>query len=261
MPTVFIGCPTYGEELNAGTARGLWLHATRREDVQLAVATRSSSLIPGSCNTLWCEALNNREPMGIGWFAMLHADIEPEPYWLDKLLSLAETRRADMISVCVPIKDDRGVTSTAIASGDERTQFCRLTQRQLWHPDFPETFDIYDCANALERLPDPLRIAHVPRFGLRLNTGCMLVRLKPEFCDGSVYFDNLDWIERHNGLWRARDISEDWRFSQKIEHAGGKLVATRAVRVIHKGIAAFPNDKPWGIKPNDADIPAVEVAA
>lgn len=261
MTTVFIGVPTYSEDMNSGTARALYCTASRGDDVRVIPATRSSSLIPGSCNNLWCEALNMRESHGIDWFGLLHADIEPEHFWLDKMLAIAEASQADMLSVCVPIKDDRGITSTAIASGDERTQFCRLTQRQLWHPDFPETFDTDQCADALERLPEPLGIPNCPRYGLRLNTGCMLLRLKPEFCDGSVYFENVDWIEQRNGLWLARDISEDWRFAQKVQAAGGRLVATRAVKAIHKGIAKFPNDVPWGLKPNDADIPTLEAAA
>lgn len=259
METVLLGCPTYSEEINTGSARGLWLHATNRDDVQVMAADRSGSLIPASCNNLWCAALNIRQSQGLGWFAMLHADIEPEPGWLDKLLGIAAEHNADMVSVVVPLKDDRGITSTAIASEDETMQFCRLTQRQVWHQSFPETFDIYDCANALERLPDSLRVPHVPRLGLRLNTGCMLVRLKPEVCTGDVYFENVDWIEQHRGEWRARDISEDWRFSQKVQAAGGKLLATRAVRVIHKGIASFPNDKPWGVKLSDA--PALQESA
>lgn len=255
MPTVFVACPTYSEEINTGTGWQLWCLATARDDVKVIPCTRSSSLIPGSCNAMLCECLNMRGGgHAIDWFAMLHADIEPEPGWIDKLIEIAEQSNADMLSVCVPVKDKRGVTSTAIASGDERNQFCRITQRQLWHPDFPETFDIDQAADALESLPDELRIESVPRVGLRLNTGCMIMRLDRPWigCDPpQVYFENVDWIEKHNGQWRARDISEDWRFSQKVQAAGGKLVATRGVKVVHKGLASFYNFEPWGSLPND----------
>lgn len=257
MPGVFIGCPTYSEEINTGAAASIWQTATRRDDVRVMAATRSSSLIPGSCNVLWCNAINCRDEHDLQWFALLHADIQPEPFWVDKLLDIAEQTQADMVSVCVPIKDDRGLTSTALASGDETRQFCRLTQRQIWHPDFPATFDIDQCADALESLPDGLRISNVPRVGLRLNTGCMITRLDRPWvgCEpAKVYFENLDWIEKHEGQWRARDISEDWRFAQRVQQAGGKLVATRAVKVIHKGITGFPNDKPWGLSLTDSAI-------
>lgn len=252
---VFIACPTYSEEINTGTARALWHTATDRDNRKIRVATRSSSLIPGSCNALWCAALNERELYNLTWFAMLHADIEPEAFWLDKLIDEAERHGADMLSAVVPIKDDRGLTSTAIASEDPTRQFCRLTQRQVWHDDFPETFDIHQCAEALESLPGELRVAHVPRVGLRLNTGCMIVRLDRPWSDsGEVYFENLDWIERHQGQWRARDVSEDWRFSQRVQEAGGKLMATRVVAVKHKGLAEFPNSVGWGLKYTDADV-------
>lgn len=262
MPVVYIGCPTYGEEINTGAATGITVTATNRDDVSVIPGFRSSSLIPGSCNVLWCDALNNYEAGRLDYFVMLHADISPESFWLDKLLDIIERTGADMVSACVPIKDERGVTSTAIASADYRTQFCRITQRQLWHPDFPETFDIDQAADALERLPGDLQIPTVPRFGLRLNTGCMIVRMSPVVATGSVYFENLDWIERKpDGKWRQRDVSEDWRFSQKVQDAGGKLVATRAVMVIHKGIAGFPNDKAWGSVESDASILTAQAAA
>lgn len=251
--TVFIATPTYSEDINTGSARALWHLATRGDSVRLRVGTRSSSLVPGSCNNLLCEAMNERESHNIKWFAMLHGDIEPEAYWVDKLIEIANESSADMLSVVVPIKDPRGVTSTAIASGDERTQFCRLTQRQVWHESFPSTFDIYECAGALESLPGELCVPVVPRVGLRLNTGCMIVRMdRPWMQDGSVFFENIDWIERTANGWRARDISEDWRFSQKIQEAGGRLLATRAVRLVHKGFTSFPNNLPWGELASDA---------
>lgn len=265
MPTVFIGTPTYGEDINTGAAKAIWAWATQRDDVRVMTGTRGSSLIPGSCNFLLCEALNLREEHGVQWFALLHADIEPEHFWLDKLLAIAEREQADMLSVVVPIKDHRGITSTAVASGREREmgQFCRLTQRQVWHSDFPETFDINQCADALEALPGGLGIARVPRVGLSLNTGCMLVRLDRPWFDAdppTVYFENLDWIEWHwnaqlqKRVLRQRDVSEDWRFSERLRSAGGRLVATRAVAVVHKGLAGFPNNRPWGELENDAAV-------
>lgn len=257
MLGVFLACPTYSEEINTGAARAMWLHATQRDDLRIMTSDKSGSLIPGSCNTLWCSCLNEVKTQSIKWFAMLHADCEPEAGWLDKLLFLAEEHGADMLSAVVAIKDDRGVTSTAIASDDPGNCLCRLTMQQLHHPDFPTTFDIGACADALEKLPEPLRIERVPRVGLRLNTGCMVVRMDRPWigCDPpTVFFDNPYWIEKYNGQWRARDVSEDWRFSEKIQNAGGKLFATKAVKVVHKGLAGFPNSHAWGRLANDAPV-------
>lgn len=269
MVGVFAGVPTYGESLDSGAARGLWGWATERDDVRVITATRGSSLIPGSCNVLLCNALNLREEHGLTWFALLHADIAPEHFWLDKLITEAEKHDADMMSVVVPIKDQKGLTSTAIANPAQgRGQFCRLTQRQVWHPDFPETFDIHAAADALESLPGGLRVPNVPRIGLSLNTGCMLMRINRPWFDSDpleVYFENLDWIEWHTAPdgrreRRQRDVSEDWRFSERLRNAGGRLFATRVVRVVHKGLAGFPNDKAWGELENDAAVLAAHTA-
>ena len=270
MVGVFIGVPTYGESIDVGAAKAVWAWATERDDVKVHAMHRGSSLIPGSCNFLLSQALNLREEHGVNWFAMLHADIEPEHFWLDKLIDEAELVNADMLSVVVPIKSIHGFTSTAIANPMAgRGQFCRLTQRQVCHPDFPETFDIAEAANALESLPGGLRVESVPRVGLSLNTGCMLLRLDRPWFETDpleVYFENLDWIEwvwsdeEQRNITRQRDVSEDWRFSERLRNAGGRLCATRKVKVVHKGLSGFPNSIAWGEKETDADVLAVQQA-
>src|SRR5438034_6910050 len=87
-------------------------HASREHRV--AEATETNSLLAGNCNVHWCEALNLREQNELKWFAMLHSDVIPEAFWLDKLIAEAEKHQADMMSAVVPIKTDQGLTSTAI---------------------------------------------------------------------------------------------------------------------------------------------------
>ena len=57
--------------------------------------------------------------------------------------------------------------SAAISTpGNRYAYYCRLTQHQIWHPQFPETFGINEATSALEQLPDPYRVSEVPREAL-----------------------------------------------------------------------------------------------
>ena len=137
--------------------RAVWCHGTREH--RFDVAQSSTSLITMNCNTLWCTALNMRASHELQWFAMLHSDVEPVEWWIDKLIAEAEKYGADMMSAVIPLKNFTGSTSTGIANaGKAFNQFCRLTQSQVRHPSFPETFGINEAVDALAALPEPLRV-------------------------------------------------------------------------------------------------------
>src|SRR5262245_1253458 len=102
MSKVFLACPTYDGRLDAGCARGLYGAATRRH--QLFIQLHARSLLCQNCNALWAEALNQRREQGFEWFAMLHADVDPELWWLDRLIEEAEQHGADLLSTVIPIK-------------------------------------------------------------------------------------------------------------------------------------------------------------
>src|SRR5262245_13324495 len=110
MASVFLACPQYEGKLSGETARCLWETPSQKHTVR--VGTSSFSLLAYNCNALWCLALNNQRSLGLEWFAMLHADIVPEPWWIDKLIAEAERHGADFMSAVVPIKNHSGVTST-----------------------------------------------------------------------------------------------------------------------------------------------------
>lgn len=247
---VFLASPSYDGRIDSGTAESIYGYATEKR--QVAPKKNSGSLLSSNCNALLVAALNASRVFKMKWFAMLHADIEPEPFWLDKLIDIAESRDADLVSALVPLKDDRGLTSTGIGtSGSRRVEF-RLTQSQLHSEGFPATFSATECLTALDKLPGDLRIAtSIPDPILFVNTGCFIVRLDRDWMQsGKVWFSNDDWIEMKDGQWRTRCFSEDWKFSQLIHDCGGLVLATQAVKVTHKGNAIFPSDKTWGI-PND----------
>lgn len=269
MQSAFLALPTHNGQLDAGAAFAALGWASQERKV--IPCTRGRSLLNSNCNGMLCDALNMREEHGVGWFAMLHSDIEPDRWWLDTLINEAIKHNADMVSAVIPIKDTRGLTSTAIASDafqsagenayslPECCQFGRLTQQQLWWPDLPDTFDMHTLADTMESVPPPLGVPRVPRHALLLNTGCMVCRLdRPWFDCGmrdclKVYFSSIDGIQRTADGYRLFDVSEDWLFSWRVAQQGGKCMATRLVKATHKGIGLFVNDKPWGSMISDCD--------
>jgi hypothetical protein len=249
MANIYLACPTYDGTMTSLSARSIWGTAAREHRV--LPASEDFSLIPLNCNRLWCRALNTRQANQLQWFAMLHADVGPEPWWLDKLIAEAERERADLLSAVVPIKSQAGMTSTAIfRPGGAVGRFYRLSTGQVLHPDFPETFDIHAAVDALARLPGELREEGLPREALLVNTGCMVLRLDRPWADERLWFDDLNGIERVNGELQAVCKSEDWYFSHRVAQEGGKVMATRTIKLTHRGFSHFPSDQVWG-QPRD----------
>jgi hypothetical protein len=173
---------------------------------------------------------------------MLHADIWPEAGWLDVLLAECERIDAHMVAAVSPLKDARGLTSTAI----ERDQWSgrRLSFKEL--ATLPETFGPQDVA----------------RFGGRLlvNSGCWIADLrKPEWFatdNGCLrhYFTIRNRVEWADGKAKISVESEDWSFSRGMADHGMRYFATRKVKLRHRGLADFPNFGEWGIE-TDNEVP------
>jgi hypothetical protein len=245
MANVFIACPTYGGVMSTPTARSIWGTATQAHTI-FPVA-EDFSLVPWNCNRHWCTALNNRQADQLQWFAMIHSDIAPEPWWLDKLITEAEAQNADLLSAVVPIKNQQGMTSTAILRpGGPFGAFHRLSLAQLFHPSFPQTFDIHMAVDALEKLPPELRVEGLPREALLVNTGLMVLRLDRPWANERIWFDDLNGIVRIDGKLQAVCKSEDWHFSHRVAQEGGRVMATTAIHLIHTGACAYPSHQVWG---------------
>jgi hypothetical protein len=245
---VFLTCPTYDRRIDTLTSKILWQRSSQRHQVD--VYSASSSLLTNCCNGLLRDALNKRAAFNFTWFAMLHNDVAPQDWWLDTLIAEAEAQAADMLCTVIPVKDARGLTSTAIADPSLKRCFCRLTQAQICHPQFPTTFDIHGAADALERLPEPLRVADVPRSILWCNTGCFVMRLDRDWDWSKVCFRMEDGLQLVDGVWKDFNISEDWCFSQAVAEQGGKVMATKIVSVLHRGATDYPSNQVWG-QPRD----------
>jgi len=132
----FIAIPTYDGSVAAETATGLLSPGVKTEYTTMF---HGSSLLCRGFNTMFAMALNNRNK-GFTHFLLHHADIGPEMGWLDKMVEIMQREGADVLSAVSPIKNQEGLTSTAL---DEdwrgRSAFVcprRLTLHELYN-DFP----------------------------------------------------------------------------------------------------------------------------
>lgn len=235
MATVVLGMPMHNQQVHAKAARAFWGCPSAGKNRCLPGA-HGSSLLAKGFNTIWHGALEirRREPeRGITHFGMLHADIAPEPGWVDVLVDEMERTGADVVSAVVPIKDGKGLTSTAVEDpADEWSVLRRLTMREVHR--LPETFSIDDLGYDDGR-------------ALLVNTGCWLADLSKPWCR-DVVFTIRDCVRfLADGTPEVCVIPEDWGFSKWLHGRGGKVLATRKVKLVHFGGAdGYGNTEAWG---------------
>jgi hypothetical protein len=197
----------------------------------IIIRASGNSTLTHNFNSLWCDALNERKANGITHFAMAHYDVNPEPWWIDKLLVEMDRVEADILSVILPIKDPRGLTSTGlgpIGCGGVK----RLTVREV------------------QLLPITFSIEHFPieGFYLAVNTGLWVARIDGDWPDEFPGFQVKNEIRRdpETGQFFAGFRPEDWLFSDWAHQQGLRVCATRVVSSGHWGWAEYKNDFPWG---------------
>lgn len=221
-----LGMPGYAQ-LTGGAALGFY-RASRGLDLRLHQT--ESSLLAHNMNRLWCWALNAARISPVHYFAMQHSDIEPKEFWLDDLVAELEARDLDVLGVVAPIKDQRGVTSTAVARDDGSTWRVnhRLTMREVHR--LPETFTSDDVGGQL-----------------LINTGCWVCRFDPAWAAG-VWFETQDRVEWDAAGDRYAVLTEpeDWGFARKVAALGLRVGVTRKVPLGHVGGFVFESDSPWG---------------
>lgn len=231
--TVFLGMPGYGG-MTAGASRGFW-RATRLPEERVVRVYRESSLLAANFNALWVSALNQAiRGGGPDYFAMQHADIQPQDWWLDDLIVELEANDLDVLGVVAPIKDDNGLTSVALDRPDKDTwrPMCRLTTDEI--RNLPQTFT-----------------SHHVGHNLLINTGLWVCRFDPDWAK-KVHFTVNDRIVRMtDGSFIAQVEPEDWFFSRICHEIGLQVGVTRKIRLEHIGTFAFPNDRAWGRKFDD----------
>ena len=223
--TVFIALPSRGVHVT-GALPALVACSDRKRGYTVIQSGFVHSLLTRSFNTLWCRALNmNPRP---DYFAMMHDDVCPEPYWLDTLIDELEVNKADVVSAFIAIKDHTGETSTCFHKPAINT-VDRISQKQA--DELPETF-------GEEHLPEGVK--------LLLNTGLWVCKFKD--CklikDGDI--DVAPWTERFSfgqsdnivkgdEGYQAFATTEDWEASMRWNNWGLKTMATRKIRIGHVG--------------------------
>lgn len=231
----FLGMPGYGT-LTPGAAHGFYRASDCRRLQVILDPNQHSSLLALNFNRLWVHALNlAHKGQRVDYFAMIHTDIEPEEFWLDKLAGELEARDLDVLGVVTPIKDTRGVTSTALArpDGNNWRVHARLTMREVYR--LPETFTSEDVG-----------------YPLLLNTGLWVCKFDESWArevhftvNDRIYFDP----QKDAYAWDVE--SEDWYFSRLLHEMGKRVGCTRKIRLGHQGTAVYRNTGPWGEQEHD----------
>lgn len=227
MEKVYLGIPCYGNSVNEGHLNATSM-ASKKQQLQI-IETGSMSILTFNFNRLYAHALNARK-QGITHFCMLHDDIVPEAFWLEKMLELMAKHGADILSVVSPIKDNHGLTSTALDEPmaeniPQQWRVRRLTLHEVWN-DYPGTFTADN---------------------LLVNTGCMLVDIRKDWADKLHFrFENaIIPSPRDPSKLEAVCMPEDWLFSRDARKLGAKIFATREIKIYHEGKARFGNHA-WG---------------
>lgn len=223
--SIYVGVATYDTRISRGVGLAL-LEASSNNLVNM-VRVSSSSLLANNFNNMYCEALNMR-PNGVTHFMLIHDDLILPPFFVDQMVEIYEKHKADMLSAIIPIKNTRGLTSTALdepfRNNDWPWSFRRLTLKEI-HNDYPPTF------------------THEK---ILANSGLILLDITKPWA-GRVKFTIEDKIEKtKEGKYQAHVLPEDWYFSRQIRAQGGSIYVTREIKVLHSGRMDYPNDREWG---------------
>jgi hypothetical protein len=234
---VLLGIPHSGQVVWE-MSQAAWRCSERHEVAVLALPTS----LPTSCfNVLYSTALNKQEAgEGVELFAMLHADLAPQGYWLDTLVAELLEKGGDLISAVNIIKDGRRLTSSGLAMpGVPWRPWRRFTVNEL--AKFPETFNAPDIGSA------DLVLLH--------NTGCWVADIRrPVFHEENeqgelrAFFTTNDRVVRKGPKreWAVEVESEDWFFSRCLHALNANTYITRKVRTYHYGLAEMDNFTPGG---------------
>lgn len=231
-PRVVIAMPRYSGAASFSAVKSLFLDATAGVCSIVAHLSPETSLLNHCFNIAWTQALNLRNKVGATHFAMIHADVCPDGAWLDTLYGELLRLDADVVSTVIPIKTQRGLTSTAIQIADD-----------LWGPPMPRRLTMTEVFDLPETFgPDDLEGKPI-----LLNTGLWICDLRKPWCE-KIWFESLERIATTpEGDFVAQSLPEDWLFSARLKaNFDAKLFATRKVPVRHSGEAQYANDHPWG---------------
>lgn len=228
MSYVCVGVPSYNELMPVWALPPL-MQLARKHTMHFMPV--SSSLLAFSHNLLISSA---RQIEKCDYLINMHNDIVMDPDGLLDLVELCQLLKADVVSAVVPIKDDRGLTSTGTCgAADEWEQVKRFTMTEIMA--MPETFGQEVCKEG-----DILMI----------NTGVMIIDMKAPWVK-DICFTIKDRIIEVEGRPHPIVLPEDWGLSRDLYKWGAKVYATRKLKLTHLGRMAYPNSQAWGTVTTD----------
>lgn len=234
MKKLLIGMPTYDGNIDFQTQAAVYRETAGY--AERVVASQQSSLLANCCNQLYCIALNDREQYG--WFMLWHSDIRiKDPGLVSGLLAEMQRLGAGCISVLMPIKDEKGLTSTGLYYRDaqKKKRRRRLTMREAMQ--LPETFS---AEHLIKFWDAPSSSA------LLVNTGLLLLDLSQPWAE-KIYFNIRDRIIRQSdGKFVGVVDPEDWNLSRQLHELKVPVFCTRKYLAFHKGVGLYANQGDWG---------------
>ena len=209
--------PRYKSEVVFPAAQAFFRPCDPEGDIGCIAISPAGSLATSCFNSCWAMARNDFEAGHITHFAMQHSDVAPPIFWIDTLMEELERTGADIVSAVIPIKDGRGLSSTAVDDTGDQWRHRRITMKEAKR--LPKTFFSEDVGGPL-----------------LLNTGLWVAKLGPWM--NETFFQVREHMRRDvskGGAWACAVVSEDWDFSLQCHKLGLKLAATTAIEVHHYG--------------------------
>jgi hypothetical protein len=242
-PVVYLVMPRAGPEIVYGAGAGLFHAGNGDYEIMLAEAAGSAS--QRNHNGSWYDCLNLKDfgAKKPTHYAMIHADVCPQPGWLDTYLAEMERLDADVISGVVSFRDFTGLTSTAIENPKHLQD-----PNELWAP---RRLTLTEIA----RMPETFSIADTdtPNSRLLFNTGLMLINLRGNWQDEIDFqflyrksrleasMPQLDGTMVPGGYRYFEMRSEDWELARFCGARKLKVYCTTKVEIRHVGPWAWSN--------------------
>lgn len=233
MKKLLIAMPTYDGHVDFLVQAAVYRETSGHADRM--VGAQQSSLLANCCNQLYCIALNDRDTYGR--FMMWHSDVRTKASGLiTGLIQEKQRLKADVISVLLPIKDEKGLTSSGLMYGKgNKRRRRRLTIKEA--EKLPETFHRSHLCELWDASRDSVFL---------VNTGLILWDLNNYWAE-KLYFNICDKIVKQpDGKYLAAVQPEDWNLSQQFYDLGLSVWCTRKFEAWHKGVGLYTNQGSWG---------------
>ena len=229
MKRVLLVQPAYGK-IEPESYHSAQLATKRKGDVSVGIMRPCASLLAHAFNLGAAYCLNQKYE----YFAMLHGDISAKDGWIDTLLDTLDTG-VDVVHAVAPIKDHRGLTSTAIAFWDDQFEpVRRLTVSEL--TKLPEVFTITDVQQNID--PNAKRL--LP------NTGCLCFRADTWFKRFPGFTINDQLATMDGNEWAVDVMPEDWNFGHWCGRNFLTVAGVTNVDLRHYGRWSFTTSAKYG---------------